>query len=113
MSIILRPANKVFGYSCHEKQEIGARLIWLWVHLAIAMLGAFAICFYFSANTIIYYLMRREVDATDLDDVYLEQLDDEFADPATAEASAPADMPSTAAIVEKASAINTETSAGS
>ncbi len=64
-------------------QEIGARLIWLWVHGVIAILGAFAISFYFSSNTIIYYLMRREVDATDLDDVYLDQLDDEFADPAT------------------------------
>jgi hypothetical protein len=66
-------------------QEIGARLIWLWVHLIVAMLGAFAICFYFSSNTIIYYLMRREVDATDMDDVYLEQPDDEFADPISAE----------------------------
>jgi hypothetical protein len=64
-------------------QEIGARLIWLWVHLIVAMLGAFAVCFYFSSNTIIYYLMRREVDATDLDDVYLEHPDDEFADPIT------------------------------
>ncbi len=62
-------------------QEIGARLIWFWVHLVIAMLGAFVVCFYFSANTIIYYLMRKEVDATELDDVYLEQMDDEFADP--------------------------------
>ena len=67
-------------------QEIGARLIWLWVHLAISILGAFAVCFYFSSNTIIYYLMRREVDATDIDDVYLEQVDDEFADPINADA---------------------------
>ena len=38
--------------------------------------------FYFSANTIIYFLMRHEVDATELDDVYLEQADDEFAETA-------------------------------
>ena len=69
-------------------QEIGARLIWLWVHLIIAMLGAFVVCFYFSANTIIYYLLRREVDATDMDDVYLEQVDDEFADPIVSDAPA-------------------------
>ena len=36
--------------------------------------------FYFSANTIIYFLMRHEVDATEMDDVYLEQADDEFAE---------------------------------
>jgi hypothetical protein len=53
------------------------------------MLGAFAISFYFSANTIIYYLMRREVDATELDDVYLEQSEEDFGDTATA-AGAPA-----------------------
>ena len=75
-------------------QEIGARLIWLWVHLVIAMLGAFVVCFYFSSNTIIYYLMRREVDATDLDDVYLEQPDDDFGDPMTPEA-APVPPPAT------------------
>lgn len=74
-------------------QEIGARMIWLWVHLVIAMLGAFAVCFYFSSNTIIYYLMRREVDATDLDDVYLEQPDDEFGEPTTPDPTAPITSP--------------------
>ena len=45
------------------------------------MLGAFAISFYFTANTIIYYLMRHEVDATELDDVYLEQSEEDFVRP--------------------------------
>jgi hypothetical protein len=63
--------------------HVGAFLISFWVYLVIAILGAFAISFYFSANTIIYYLMRHEVDATELDDVYLEQIDDEFAEPVT------------------------------
>lgn len=58
--------------------DIGASLIAFWVYLTIGLLGAFAISFYFSANTIIYYLMRREVDATEMDDVYVEQLDEEF-----------------------------------
>jgi len=59
-------------------QKAGAFLVSLWNYLAIGLLGAFAISFYFSANTIIYYLMRREVDATELDDVYLEQADEDF-----------------------------------
>ncbi len=58
-------------------QEVGAWLIWFWVHLAIAVLGAFAICFYFSANTIIYYLLRHEVDATDLNEVYVDPSDED------------------------------------
>jgi hypothetical protein len=63
---------------------IGALLVSFWVYLVIAVLGAFVISFYFSSNTIIYYLMRREVDATEMDDVYLEQVDDEFAEPTPA-----------------------------
>ena len=64
--------------------SIAAYLISLWVHVVIAFLGAYVVSFYFSANTIIYYLMRREVDATELDDVYVEQSEDEFMEPATA-----------------------------
>ncbi|MBC8108047.1 MAG: hypothetical protein H7Z14_15780, partial [Anaerolineae bacterium] len=64
-------------------QSIGATLLAFWVYLTISMLGAFAISFYFSANTVIYYLMRNEVDATELDDVYLEQSDEEFTDTVT------------------------------
>lgn len=69
--------------------SIGASLLAIWIYLAIGLLGAFAISFHFSANTIIYYLMRREVDATEIDDVYLEQSDEDFAEPA-------ADLPATA-----------------
>jgi hypothetical protein len=65
-------------------EKVGAFLIMIWVYLAIGLLGAFAMSFYFSANTIIYFLMRHEVDATELDDVYLEQADDEFAEMAPA-----------------------------
>ena len=61
-------------------QAIGAFFVSFWVYLTIAVLGAFAISFYFSSSTIIYFLMRREVDATEMDDVYLEQVDDDFGD---------------------------------
>jgi hypothetical protein len=77
-------------------QDIAAAFVAFWVYLVIGMLGAFAISFYFTANTIIYYLMRHEVDATEMDDVYLEQSEEDFADamapPATISAS-PATAP--------------------
>jgi hypothetical protein len=60
--------------------SLAAFLVAFWSYLLISMLGAFAISFYFSVNTIIYYLMRREVDATEMDDVYLEQPEEEFAE---------------------------------
>jgi hypothetical protein len=59
-------------------ERIGAGLIAFWVYLVIGTLGAYAISFYFSANTIIYFLLRRDLDATEMDDVYLEQTDDDF-----------------------------------
>jgi len=71
-------------------EAAAAGLIVWWVYLVIGLIGAFAISFYFSANSIIYYLMRREVDATDLDDVYVEETDDDLdaGDPATGEVAA-------------------------
>jgi hypothetical protein len=80
-----RLSYDVDGLGLTGWQEFGAWLIWAWVHAFIAFLAAFVVCFYFSSNTIIYYLMRQEVDATDLDDVYLDQYDDEFADPMPAD----------------------------
>jgi len=59
-------------------QKIGALMINCWVMLLVAFLGAFAISLYFSANTIIYFLMRGEVDSTEMDDVYLEQSEDDI-----------------------------------
>ena len=63
-------------------QDVAAFFIAFWVYLLISVLGAFAISFYFTANTIIYYLMRHEVDATEMDDVYLEQSDEDFGESA-------------------------------
>jgi hypothetical protein len=74
--------------SLHFGSKIAAFLVSVWVYLVIALLGAYLISYYFSASTLIYYLMRREVDATELDDVYLEQSDDEFAEPTGAPAGA-------------------------
>jgi hypothetical protein len=82
-------------------QATGAFLLSIWVFLIVAMLGAFAISFYFSASTIIYYLMRSEVDATEMEDVYVEQTEDDFVEPATAGAAtnsvATVDAPAAAA----------------
>jgi len=60
--------------------DVTAFLISIWVHLVIAILGAFAISFYYSANTIIYYLIRRDADGTEMDEVYLEQPEEDLAE---------------------------------
>jgi len=79
-------------------EKTAAFLICFWNYLLIGLLGAFAISFYFSANSIIYFLMRREVDATELDDVYVEEADDDLSEPAPVAPGTPADGPVTTTI---------------
>lgn len=51
-------------------ESIAAFLIHLFLLAVIGLVTSFVISFYFSANTIIYSLMRKNVDNTALDDVY-------------------------------------------
>ena len=51
-------------------QSFAAFLIYLCLLVVIGLLVSFIVSFYFSANTIIYSLMRNKVDKTALDDVY-------------------------------------------
>jgi len=48
----------------------GAFLVDLWVIVVVGLMVSYVISFYFSANTIIYALMRKRVDKTALDEVY-------------------------------------------
>jgi hypothetical protein len=63
-------------------ESVGASFIALWVFLVVAAVGAFLLSYFASAATVIYYLLRRKVDATDLDDVYVEEGLEEQAAPA-------------------------------
>src|SRR5262249_34249807 len=56
---------------------IGAFLVAVWLYVIFLMIVGFGYSFFWSASTIIYLLMRRKVDDTDLDEVYLEEEDSE------------------------------------
>jgi hypothetical protein len=94
-------------------QDISAGVISFWVYLVIGMLGAYAISFYFSANTIIYYLIRQEVDATELDDVYVEQSEEDFGDTAPTTPSAAVQAAQTSSSSAPAPASDSGSSGGS
>ena len=49
---------------------VAAVLVYLSSLVVVVLVGAFVISFYFSANTIIYSLMRSKVDNTAIDDIY-------------------------------------------
>ena len=54
-------------------EAFGGILIAFWVYLVVGLVAAFLLSYFSSASTMIYYLLRRKVDATDLDDVYVEE----------------------------------------
>jgi len=58
-------------------EPFAAVLIQICVYVVAAMVGAYLLSYFASASTSIYYLLRRKVDATDLDDVYVEDTDEE------------------------------------
>lgn len=51
-------------------QSFGAFLVYIMLLAVVLLVVAFIVSFYFSANTIIYSLMRKAVDNTALEDVY-------------------------------------------
>jgi hypothetical protein len=56
-------------------EYVSAAMIALYVLLTVALLWSFLCTFYFSASTIIYFLLRRDVDLIDLEDVYTESVE--------------------------------------
>ncbi len=52
-------------------ESLASWIMMLWIYLLIGVVIAFVVTFFVSASTMIYYLLRRQVDATDLDDVYV------------------------------------------
>lgn len=75
-------------------ERAGAAIIHVWVVLVVLLLLAYLLSYFFSASTIIYLLLRRHVDATDVEDVYMEEEDEVYA-PALSSATigAPSDAP--------------------
>lgn len=53
-------------------EYFSASWIALYVMLAIGLLWAFLFSFYFCSSTVLYFLLRRDVDGTDLEEVFVE-----------------------------------------
>lgn len=79
-------------YSRHpEVTNLGTENLTSWaigvyVYVVLFAMTAYVLSFFYSSLTIIYYLLRNHVDATDLDDVYLEEPEEEFTEMTTAAA---------------------------
>jgi hypothetical protein len=53
-------------------ESVAVFLVYIFVLVVIGLIVSFIISFYYSANTIIYSLMRKAVDNTALDDIYMQ-----------------------------------------
>ncbi|MFP4106377.1 MAG: hypothetical protein ACLFVU_09835 [Phycisphaerae bacterium] len=73
--------------AAEDWQGFAALIIGAIVFIVAASVWAYALSFFASASTTIYYLLRKKVDATDVDDVYIEEEEEEFPAPAPAEPS--------------------------
>jgi len=63
--------------SLDRSGTVAAAVVRVWVMLLIAVLPAFAVSYYFNAQTWIYLLLRRFADQVEFDEVYLEQDSDD------------------------------------
>lgn len=84
-------AGEINTAAASGPELVGAWMISLWVHLIIGLVIAFLITYFCSATTLIYYLLRRQVDATDLDEVYVAEPHEEQIEAVSAEAESTGD----------------------
>ena len=60
----------------------GAALIVFWQHVVTTLAAAFGVSYLWSASTSIYLLLRRQVDAVEMDEAFIEDDDQQFGMPA-------------------------------
>jgi len=58
-------------------ETFSAGLIAIWVYLLVSLVCAFVVSFFFTGGVQMYFLLRRHVDATDWDEVYYEEPEEE------------------------------------
>jgi hypothetical protein len=74
-------------------QRTGAFFVGAWLHLAFLMMIGFAYSYFWSTSTLIYFLLRKQVDDTDLDEVYPVEEEEEGYPAAQTTAPAPQGSP--------------------
>jgi hypothetical protein len=83
-------ANHEFTLA-HWWNYVGPFCLAIWLGLVFLMIVGFGYSYFWSASTIIYLMMRRKVDDTELDEVYLEEEESEesYTSPAPPTAASP------------------------
>lgn len=66
-------AGNAVGEGWHWYNYLGVTLVNVWVFAFFLLIVGFGYSYFWSSSTIIYLLMRRKVDDTEMDEVYLEE----------------------------------------
>jgi hypothetical protein len=61
-----------------DGEDIGGFILGIWLKGLHYIVGAFAISFFFTGCTMIYFVLRKQIDGAELDEVYMEGEDEEF-----------------------------------
>lgn len=81
MFVLDKEADKDYVISKIELQpgeDVGGFILGIWLKGLRYLVGAFAISFFFTGCTIIYFILRKQIDGAELDEVYIEGEDEEF-----------------------------------
>jgi hypothetical protein len=65
------------GYTLSWNNRVGAFLVSVWLFLFFLLIVGFGYSYFWTAATIIYLLMRRKVDDTEMDEIHLDEEEDE------------------------------------
>ena len=69
-----QPASaEAYLKSLNGVESLGAWMVAVWLSLAFVLMLGFSYSYFWSAATAIYLLMRKKVDETDIDEIYIEE----------------------------------------
>lgn len=78
--------------------NVGAVLVGFWVGLFFLLIVGFGYSYFWTASTLIYFLMRKHVDDTEVDEVYFEEGDTEPPPSSVVATQTPAAKPNTVSL---------------
>ena len=53
-------------------ESIGGFILVGWLKAMRYLVGAFVLCFFLTGSTIIYYVLRKQIDGAEMDEVFIE-----------------------------------------
>ncbi len=70
MGHLIAPIN---WWAMNWSEYIASMLLYFWLFMAVTLLGAYVMSYYFSGSTILYLLLRRSVDGQGLNEIFPDQ----------------------------------------